>query len=433
MSTAAMVESSCRAGGRGPGPIVEELGDNYSFVAASDAMKKVRERAELVARVDVPVLVLGETGSGKEVVARLIHNRSTRAHRRFLKLNCAALPSELLESELFGYEAGAFTGANRSKPGQFELCDHGTILLDEVGEMPPALQAKLLQVLQDGEFCRLGGCSPVRVDVRVVAATNVNVMEALASGRLREDLYYRLSAFTLHVPALRERRADIAVLFHYFMNRQARQFSRTPPPVSEELVEACECYAWPGNVRELENVVRRYLVLGDEARILQELSSVEPGAPVEERDRDRVVELCPSSGGRGLRTPDSAAGYGNLKALVRSAKGRVEKQAIARALEQCQWNSARAARQLKISPKALRYKAAQYGLPWRRRESIDAQQSAFVEGVDRGQRKSLPRCGKNLPAEVANATVVAADCSGSAIRGGIQAFENEPVEQRYSS
>ena len=377
MSTVALVESSCRATRIGPSQIVEDLGGGHFFVAASDAMRELRERAELVARVDVPVLVLGETGSGKEVLARLIHNRSARCYRRFLKLNCAALPNELLESELFGYEAGAFTGAVRSKPGQFELCDRGTILLDEVAEMPPAVQAKLLQVLQDGEFCRLGGCSRVRVDVRVVAATNVNVAEALASGRLREDLYYRLSAFTLHLPALRERRADIPALFQFFINRHSRQLARAPLPLSAELLAACESYPWPGNVRELENVVRRYLVLGDEARILQELAC--PEAPLRSANRDLGWQLRPSTA-PGVGGPALAESHGDLKALVRNVKGRVEKQAIARALEECQWNSARAARLLKISPKALRYKAAQYGLPWRRREAVEVQPSADPMG-----------------------------------------------------
>jgi two-component system response regulator AtoC len=297
--------------------IVENLGDNNFFVAASGAMKKVRERAELVARVDVPLLLLGETGTGKEVLARLVHKRSARAHRRFWKVNCAALPSELLESELFGYEPGAFTGATRSKPGQFELSDHGTIFLDEVGELPPALQAKLLQVLQDGEFCRLGGRSPVHVDVRVVAATNVNVTEALAAGKLREDLYYRLSAFSLHLPALRERRADISVLFQFFMNRHAQQLTRTPLPVSAALLEACASYPWPGNVRELENLVRRYLVLGEEDRILQELASGE------------VSEVHHRA-----RGPEPDGNHGNLKAMVRSVKRKVEMRAIARALEE---------------------------------------------------------------------------------------------------
>jgi two-component system response regulator AtoC len=185
---------------------VEELGDEIFFVAASPNMRKLRSQAALVANVDIPVLMLGESGTGKEVMARLIHKLSPRAHRTFLKVNCAAVPADLLESELFGYEAGAFTGANHAKPGKFEICNKGTILLDEIGEMPPSLQAKLLHVLQDQQFSRLGSRSVIKVDVRILAATNINIPEALANKTLREDLYYRLNAFTLTIPPLRERR-----------------------------------------------------------------------------------------------------------------------------------------------------------------------------------------------------------------------------------
>jgi two-component system response regulator AtoC len=196
---------------------VEELCDDVFFVAASPVMKKIRSQAALVANVDIPVLLLGESGTGKEVLARLIHKLSPRAHRTFLKVNCAAVPADLLESELFGYEAGAFTGANHAKPGKFELCNKGTILLDEIGEMPPLLQAKLLHVLQDQTFSRLGSRTLVKVDVRILAATNINIPEALASKRLREDLYYRLNAFTMTLPPLRERKEEIPILLKHFM------------------------------------------------------------------------------------------------------------------------------------------------------------------------------------------------------------------------
>ena len=185
---------------------VEDLGDETFFVAASANMRKLRSQAALVANVDIPVLMLGESGTGKEVLGRLIHKLSPRAHRTFLKVNCAAVPADLLESELFGYEQGAFTGANHAKPGKFELSNKGTIMLDEIGEMPPSLQAKLLHVLQDQQFSRLGSRSVIKVDVRILAATNINIPEALANKRLREDLYYRLNAFTLQIPPLRERK-----------------------------------------------------------------------------------------------------------------------------------------------------------------------------------------------------------------------------------
>src|SRR5271168_2155973 len=250
---------------------VEELADDVFFVAASPAMKKIRSQAALVANVDIPVLLLGESGTGKEVLARLIHKLSPRAHRTFLKVNCAAVPADLLESELFGYEAGAFTGATKSKPGKFELCEQGTILLDEIGEMPPALQAKLLHFLQDHRFSRLGSRTTTKADVRILAATNIRVEEALASKMLREDLYYRLSGFTIQVPPLRDRKKEIPILLEHFMQRNAAQFSSPARKFSPKLIQACLSYSWPGNLRQLENFVRRYLVLGDEELAISEL------------------------------------------------------------------------------------------------------------------------------------------------------------------
>src|ERR1700738_796724 len=250
---------------------VEELADDVFFVAASANMRKLRSQAALVANVDIPVLMLGESGTGKEVMARLIHKLSPRAHRTFLKVNCAAVPADLLESELFGYEAGAFTGANHAKPGKFELCNKGTILLDEIGEMPPGLQAKLLHVLQDQQFSRLGSRSMIKVDVRILAATNINIPEALANKRLREDLYYRLNAFTLSVPPLRERKEEIPILLKHFMSRMSESYARSPLPLSGPLMEACLRHSWPGNLRELSNFIKSYLVLGDETLAASEL------------------------------------------------------------------------------------------------------------------------------------------------------------------
>src|ERR1700682_5038878 len=226
----------------------EALSNGFVLPSISPVTAKIRSSIEQVARVDVPVLLLGESGVGKEVVARRIHALSNRGHRTFFKVNCAALPAELLESELFGYEAGAFTGATRAKPGQFELCNKGTILLDEIGEMPPALQAKLLHVLQGGQFSRLGGRSLIEVDVRIVAATNVDVPQALANKQLRQDLYYRLSALTIHLPPLRERPEEISVFLAYFMQRLTAQLGCTPRPYTDRVLNACIRYAWPGNV-----------------------------------------------------------------------------------------------------------------------------------------------------------------------------------------
>jgi two-component system, NtrC family, response regulator AtoC len=327
------------------GDEIEELSDDVFFVAASPAMRRIRDQVRQVANVDVPVLMLGESGTGKEVVARLIHKLSPRAHRPLRKVNCAALPGELLESELFGYEAGAFTGATRSKPGQFELCDKGTILLDEIGEMPPGLQAKLLHVLQDQSFCRLGGRSMVSVDVRILAATNIDVEHAIASQKLRPDLYYRLNAFTLHLPPLRERREEIPLLLRHFMAFHANRYGRAALPVSPDLVAACLRYSWPGNLRELENFVKRYVILGDESLVLSELNPVTP-APGAANQSPSLKTAC----------------GGDLKALVRSLKDEAEIEAINATLERTKWNRKEAARLLQISYKALLYKIRQYHL-----------------------------------------------------------------------
>ncbi|MBZ5515327.1 MAG: sigma-54 dependent transcriptional regulator [Acidobacteriia bacterium] len=324
----------------------EDLGNDLYFVAASPEMRRIRAQVAQIARVEVPVLLLGESGTGKEVVARLIHKLSSRANRTFLKVNCAALPAELLESELFGYEAGAFTGAMRPKPGKFELCDKGTILLDEIGEMPVSMQAKLLHVLQDQQFSRLGSRSVVRVDVRILAATNVDVQQAMATGKLRQDLYYRLNAVSLLLPPLRERREEIPVMLRHFMARFAARYARTALPLSPRLFEACLRHPWPGNLRELENFVKRFLILGDESLALAEL---------ETRDEFGAAPA-------GFKPEPAPDRPGGLKSLVRSLKDGAEMQAIRRALDETNWNRKKAAALLNISYKALLYKIRQYGL-----------------------------------------------------------------------
>ena len=329
---------------------VEDLGDDTFFVAASANMRKLRSQAALVANVDIPVLMLGESGTGKEVMARLIHKLSPRAHRMFLKVNCAAVPADLLESELFGYEAGAFTGANHAKPGKFEVCNKGTILLDEIGEMPPSLQAKLLHVLQDQQFSRLGSRSVIKVDVRILAATNINIPEALAGKRLREDLYYRLNAFTLQIPPLRERKEEIPILLKHFMSQLSEQYARPPLPFSPELLLACANYPWPGNLRELGNFVKRYLVLGDEKLAINELQPRTDGSGAK-------FDASPP---RSNSAPESQGG--GLKSLARSAKDEAEAEAIAKALDETNWNRKQAAALLQISYKALLYKIRQYGI-----------------------------------------------------------------------
>ncbi len=327
-------------------PAIEGIGDDKVCVMVSAAMRRVRAQALQVAPIDVPVLLLGESGTGKEVVARLIHRHSTRAHAPFVKINCAALPAELLESELFGYEAGAFTGAVRAKPGRFEICDKGTLLLDEIGEMPPHLQTRLLHVLQDGSFSRLGGRKTHRADVRVLAATNIDVPKAIASGQLRSDLYYRLSAFVINQPPLRERQEAIPVLLRQFILRFAERYSRPPLPLSPAMLEACLKYSWPGNLREMENFVKRYLILGDEQQAIAELQAAAPAAPAP----------APAPAAAAVEAPR------DLKSLVRDVKAEAEGEAIARALEQCRGVRKEAARVLGISYKALLYKMRACGL-----------------------------------------------------------------------
>ena len=332
----------------------EDIRDDTRLVFASRAMERVREKATMIASVDVPVLLLGESGTGKGVIAQLIHKLSHRAPSTFLKVNCAALPSELLESELFGYEPGAFTGATKSKPGKFELADKGTILLDEIGDLPIGLQAKLLQVLQDQEFFRLGGRSSRRVNVRVIAATNLNIEDAVASAKIRTDLYYRLNAFTINLPPLRERPEEIPSLMEHFMGQFAAQYGRDTRLLSDSLLKSASDYPWPGNLRELENFVKRYLIIGDEDEALGELQLERAG--VSRQITDFVLS--------GSKDPS------DLKSLVSDAKGGTEVRAISDTLDQTNWNRKEAARRLNISYKALLNKIQRYGLD----------QDAFVPG-----------------------------------------------------
>jgi two-component system, NtrC family, response regulator AtoC len=226
-------------------------------------MRQLYLKAITLAEVEVPILLLGESGTGKEVIARLIHANSQRRHRPMMRINCAALPAELLESELFGYEAGAFTGAVKAKPGKFELCDRGTLFLDEIGEMSSALQAKLLHVLQDGEYSRLGARTCHHADVRVIAATNIDMERAIQEHTFREDLYYRLSAFVLHLPPLRERKEELSHLIEHFRQSFAAQLRLPPFEFDEEILACAYAYDWPGNLRELMNFIQRTTIFRD--------------------------------------------------------------------------------------------------------------------------------------------------------------------------
>jgi two-component system response regulator AtoC len=334
------------------------LDENTSFVRSSRRMREIEQQCVLVARADLPVLVLGESGTGKEVAAMLIHKMSGRSKRTFLKVNCAAMPADLLESELFGYEQGAFTGALKAKPGKFEICNGGTIFLDEIGEMPNALQAKLLQVLQDGSFSRLGSRSSVRVDVRVIAATNIDIKACMAQKTFREDLYYRLNGFTVKMPPLRERVEEIPILSEHFMRKVAAKYGCEPLPISPALLQALTRHEWPGNLRELENMIKRYLVLSDEQAIIAELTPWQSTVALSAVGEDTVAG-------------------GGLKFMVRNLKGGAESAAIAQTLEGTGWNRKAAANDLQISYKALLYKIKQYSLsPPHKRASMGQEQKA---------------------------------------------------------
>ncbi|HWZ13465.1 MAG TPA: sigma-54 dependent transcriptional regulator [Acidobacteriaceae bacterium] len=329
------------------GLVLEELGDGYVFLAASPAMRQIRAQVATIARTDVPVLITGESGVGKEVVSRLIHVNSARAKKQLLKVNCAALPADLLESELFGYEAGAFTGAMKPKPGKFELCDRGTILMDEIGEMSPQLQAKLLHVLQDGTFSRLGGRTNTKVDVRILAATNIDIEKSIENKTFREDLYYRLNAFVLHVPPLRERRQEIPYLLNDMATRLATTYNVEPIGFSPRLIAASLEYHWPGNLRELGNFVKRYIIMRDETVAVVELES---------KTKSKPMSLAV------VNHENAAPSEDGLKFAVRSSKDEIEIKAITTALGQANWNRRIAAEKLQISYKTLLYKIRQYHL-----------------------------------------------------------------------
>jgi len=325
---------------------IDPLDNDLFFLAVSPAMKQIRAQISIVAKVDVPILILGESGVGKEVLARLIHKLSHRAQKSFVRVNCAALPADLLESELFGYESGAFTGATRSKPGKFEMANHGTILMDEIGEMNPLLQAKLLHVLQDGQYSKLGGRSNVTADVRILAATNIDIQKAIAQKTFREDLFYRLNAFTMNVPPLRERREEIPALLKHYIARYAEKYNQPPLYESERLISACLRYHWPGNLRELGNFVKRYIVLQDETMAVAELE-----------EKIRLLKVASPAPEKTNNHWDSG-----LKSLVRSSRDQTELKAIEEALSNTHWNRKLAAMRLNISYKALLNKIKQYHL-----------------------------------------------------------------------
>jgi two-component system response regulator AtoC len=366
-----------RVGGESELEVVQltERASATEFVSASPAMDAVWRIVSRVASTDVPVLIRGESGVGKDVVARTIHAKSIRKGRPFLKINCAALPANLLESELFGYQRGAFTGAQNDTKGKFELASDGTLFLDEIGEMPPEMQAKLLQVLQDGEYFRVGGTKSVKVNTRVVVATNRDLEGAIADGSFRRDLYYRLNVVSVRVPALRERPEDVEPLVNFFLQKYARRYDSGLDVLPDDVLEVFLRYSWPGNVRELENLVRRMVVLGDPRATLTEMAlSSSPSSSTHIADEvNRTPVKPPVVAEVHALTPvqalESLGIISNgeletiaLKDIAHRAQVVAEREAIAFTLRKCSWNKRKTAVRLQISYKALLYKIKECGI-----------------------------------------------------------------------
>jgi two-component system, NtrC family, response regulator AtoC len=328
--------------------VIDDLGDNRYFLALSPAMLEIYRQVKLLEGIDVSVLILGESGTGKEVIAHLLHKHSHRAQGKFVNVNCAALPMDLLESELFGHVKGAFTGAISDKPGRFEQSSGGTILLDEIGEISASMQAKLLHVLQDGQFTRLGGRQPTKVDVHVLAATNISMDRALANKTFREDLYYRLNTFTINVPPLRERREEIPYLV-------SEMIFRTPAAMkpsgferfSGTLMNLLPLYDWPGNLRELRNFITRTMIMQDESAGIRELETKIDKRTSVKSEASNVLPMRHTH---------------PMRSLVQDVKHKTETRMIEEALLASGWNRRSAARTLNISYRSLLYKIQQYQL-----------------------------------------------------------------------
>jgi two-component system, NtrC family, response regulator AtoC len=331
----------------GNGRNVPEFPPELTVFGESAAMLLIRQKIEKVSGADVPVLIQGESGTGKEVIARMVHRRSPRSEGPFIKVNCAAIPGTLLESELFGYEKGSFTGAVTAKQGRVELANGGTLFLDEIGEMDLAIQAKLLQLLQDSQFWRIGGRENISVDVRVICATNRDLEVEIAEGRFRQDLFYRINVVQVHLPALRERSEDIQSLVRYFVEQHSRKYGSSVQIPSEYALRLLQKHRWPGNIRELSNLIERYTILGTEDAITNELAG-SVSAP------------------RRSNLESHSSGSIPLKNITRHSVQELERKIILRALIAHRWNRKRAALDLKISYRALLYKIRQAGLPSRR-------------------------------------------------------------------
>lgn len=333
-------------------PLGEMPPDTIVF-GRSEAMNGVRDRLAKLAGANVPVLIQGESGTGKDIIARMVHAASPWRTGPWVKVNCPAIPGTLLESELFGYEKGAFTGAYGVKPGRVEMAHRGTLFLDEISELDMALQSKLLQLLQDGQFCRIGAQEDKKVEVRVVCATNRKLEQEIENGTFRSDLFYRINVLNLHLPPLRERAADIPDLVAYFLEHHNRKYNCRAKPLSSELMAVLRKYHWPGNIRELENLIKRYVILGNEDVISTDL------AP-------RTADF--------FSTDIPVDGQISLKKLTRQCVRELERKVILKVLQNHHWNRKKAARALSISYRALLYKIRDAGLPSNRaikREEIE--------------------------------------------------------------
>ena len=338
---------------------IGEIPPDAVVFGRSEAMRALRERLTKVAAANVPVLIQGESGTGKDIIARMIHGLSPWRTGPYVKVNCPAIPGTLLESELFGYEKGAFTGAYGSKPGRVEMAHRGTLFLDEISELDPALQSKLLQLLQDGQFCRIGAQEDKKVEVRIVCATNRLLEVEIENGTFRQDLFYRINVVNMQMPPLRERRADIEDLVNYFLEYYNRKYNCKARAISAELLASLQKYHWPGNIRELENMIKRYVILGNEDGISSELVARPPEYSGPEINYDGPI---------------------SLKKITRQATRELERKVILKVLQANHWNRKRAARALSISYRALLYKIREAGLPPNRSTRRPPETAADVAG-----------------------------------------------------
>jgi len=330
----------------------ERLPPYSAMIGQSESIRKIRAQIRRLSDKDITVLITGESGTGKELIARAIHYHSPRRYGPLVKINCAALPDELLESEIFGFQKGAFTGAHKTKPGRIELAQGGTLFVDEIGDLSLNLQVKFLQVLEDKAFARLGGTEDRSVDARVVVATNAHLHKKVLEGTFRKDLYYRLNIVNIHAHPLRERKEDMSVLAHFFMNKYCHEFRKESLEIQDRVVKLFQAYHWPGNVRELENVVRRALVLRDWNAVIRELQlgdGIDNGA--------ESIFLGESGLGKGWSDSKVKKFFResdfSLKKITRTYVSEIEKEAIVMALKETRWNRRKAAELLQVSYKTI--------------------------------------------------------------------------------